>query len=177
MSNNNANNIGTKNLKYLNIENLFSNGPSKPLTNGKLDIETLFEKKSNKNENKFDSDMLLNGSRKRKIKLEDTYSDIYKSCCDIIKSANDSGITDVFYQVPQHIVECPDYDSFDCMIYIKKKLLDEKISSFILPKSKIKMFITWANLEKKLSQRNENLNKIENLNTGNYFDKCNFTDY
>ena len=135
-------------LKKLNIENLFSSKESIPHANGKIDINTLF---SDNNDNfVFDSNMLLNNAKKRKIQLEETHSKIFNSCCRTIMLANESGITDIFFDVPDNILECIDYDPKICTKYIKEKLLEHEIKSLIIKKSKTKMFITWKNLEEKL---------------------------
>ncbi len=147
-------------LKSFNIENLFSSNESKPHTNGKLDINTLFKNNSENINFVFDSDILLNGARKRKVKLEDTHIDIFKGCCRTITEANDSGVTDIFYEVPLNIIECIDYDSKTCMKYVKEKLNEHNISSLIIKNSKTKMFITWKDLEKKLAEKEKYKNTI-----------------
>lgn len=153
-------------LKNLNIENLFSSKDCKPQSNGKLDINTLF--KNNIDDSfVFDSDILLNGVRKRKLKLEDTHADIFKGCCRTITSANEAGITDIFYEVPADVIECIDYDPKVCMKYVKDKLNEHNISSLIIEKSKTKMFITWKDLEKRLADKK----KLDNINTSSVFDE------
>jgi hypothetical protein len=136
-------------LKNFNIENLFSSNNIKPHTNGKLDIHTLF---NNTNEKSFvfDPNVLLNNTKKIKKNLENKYDDIFQGCCKTIMAANDAGLTDIFYEVPEHIIEIINYNPKLCMIYLKNKLYEHNIDSFILPKSKTKIFITWKNLEKKL---------------------------
>ena len=156
-------------LKNFNIENLFSSNESKPYTNGKLDINTLFKNNLQDSNFVFDSDTLLNGVRKRKVKLEDTHIDIFKGCCRTITSANDTGITDIFYEVPENIIECIDYDPKICMKFIKEKLNEHNISSLIIKKSRTKMFITWKDLEKKLAEKEEN-EKTNNINTMSAFE-------
>lgn len=145
-----------KTLKSFSIENLFSLNDVKPHTNGKLDINTLFKNNSDNTNNtniEFDSDALLNGIRKRKVKLVDTHAEIFNGCCRTITSANDVGITDIFYDVPENIIECTDYDPKVCMKYIKEKLAEHEISSLIIKKSRTKIFITWKNLEEKLNAK------------------------
>ncbi len=150
-----------KELKSLNIENLFYSGSSKPHTNGKLDINTLFKKKSQDSDFSFDSDILLNGVRKRKNKLSEVYANYYKGCCERVTMASNAGVTDIFYEVPDNIIECTDYVSLDCLKYIKERLRDQYISTKIVSKKKI--FITWYDLEEKIAQRDEELKKIEEI--------------
>lgn len=152
-----------RDLKSLNIENLFGIGNSKPHTNGKLDINTLFRKKTNNVDYAFDSDILLNSVRKRKSKLSETYANIYKGCCEIITNASNAGVTDIFFEVPENVIECTDYVSHDCLKFIKDKLSNQHISTKILSKKKI--FITWHDLEEKMAQREEELKKLEDIDT------------
>lgn len=137
-------------FKDFNIENLFSSHNSKPHTKGKLDINTLFKNAVGDNTHVIvDSDILLNGVRKRKLKLEDINEDIFMGCWRTITEANDSGITDIYYDVPENIVECIDYNPKKCMTGIKDKLSEQCIQSIIIKGSKTKMFITWEDLEKR----------------------------
>lgn len=139
-------------LKNLNIETFFSSKDTKPHSNGKLDINTLFSSNSDNNF-VFDADLLLEGSRRRKNKLDETQETIFKSCCRTIMTANESGITDIFYDVPEHIIECVDYDPKICLKFLKEKLSEHKIDSLIIKKSKTKIFITWNDLENKLNNK------------------------
>jgi hypothetical protein len=137
-------------LDRLNIENLFSCENSKPITNGKLDINTLFKKNIiTENEVIFSSEILLNNIIKKKKKIKETYTIMYKSCCDKIISANAVGITDIIYEIPSTVQKCIDYNSYDCLILIKDKLQEQHMLSTIISPNKI--FITWNDIEKKLS--------------------------
>jgi hypothetical protein len=151
-------------LKNLNIENLFSSSTTVPTTNGKFDINTLFK---NNGENKFEFNptTLLNRNKKRKLNLETTFFNIFKECCKSITSANDIGLTDLFYNVPPNIIECIDYDTLKCMQYLQIELEKYHISSLIMENSKNKLFITWNNLEEKLTNNNleEKLTTKSNL--------------
>lgn len=163
MSNNKY--INAHNLKSLNIENLFGINGTVPHTNGKLDINTLFKKNSKDSEYVFDSDTLLNGVRKRKAKVSETYLNFYRGCCEIITNASNAGITDITYEVPDNVIECVDYSPTECLKFIKEKLTEQHISTCVTSRRKI--FITWHNLEEKLAKREEELQKIENINTLN----------
>lgn len=156
--------MSRNNLKSLNIENLFTTGTNKPHTNGKLDVNTLFKNNPQNSEFTFSADSLLNGVRKRRTQLENTHDDIFKGCWSIISSANEAGLTDIIYEVPQNVVECTDYDSLECLKFIKKKLFDERISTHIIPKSRTKIFITWKDIEQKLKERDEEIARLESIN-------------
>jgi len=144
--------IDSRELEKLNIENLFSTSDdTKPYTNGKLDIDTLFGKNSRDDKNfTFDSQILLNGVKKRRQKLKEYCSDTYKTCCETIISANNSGLTDIIFEVPEIVPDCLDYKPLECLKYIENKLKEQKISDIILSPTKI--FITWNNLESKIKE-------------------------
>lgn len=164
----------TKILKNLNIETLFSTNNNKPHTNGKLDINTLFKSNNDNQEMLIDPDSLLNGMRKRQLKLEEIHGQLFKNCWKTIMEANDTGITDIFYEVPEHIIECINYDPKKCMKFIKEKLSEQCIQSVIIKnknKNKLEtsMFITWVDLEKRLKEKSEK-DKTEKINTSSVFD-------
>ncbi len=156
-------------LKNFNIENLFSGSVSKPHTNGKLDINTLFKNNIQDADFVADPDVLLNGARQRKLKLEDVHEDIFRGCWRAIIEANSSGLIDIFYDVPENIIECIDYDSKNCMKYIKSKLSEQCIQSLIISKSKTQMFITWEDLEKRLIEKEKKQN-YSDINTLSAFE-------
>lgn len=146
-------------LKSLNIANLFGGDGNAPHTNGKLDINTLFIKKNSVTEFSFDSDILLKGVRKRKLKVTETHANIYKGCCEIVTTASGTGATDIIYEVPDHVIECTDYDPYECLKFIKEKLMEQNISTHILTRKKI--FITWHDLEEKINQKEEEIIQLE----------------
>jgi hypothetical protein len=149
-------------LEKLNIENLFTTGDeNRPYTDGKLDIETLFGKNSRDDKNfTFDSQVLLDGVKKRRQKLKEYCSDTYKTCCETIISANNAGLTDIIFEIPEIVPDCLDYKPLECLKYIEGKLKEQKISDIILSHSRI--FITWNNLESKIKETNENLPNMHN---------------
>lgn len=152
-------------LEKLNIVNLFTKkGGIKPHINGKLDINTLFKKKSDiENNYSFNPHSLLDNITEKRKKLNDCYFRIYESCCETIKSANNLGLTDIFYDVPTFVIECSDYTPTECINKLQEKLTQNKITS--LKMSRTKIFITWYELEKKLSpEKNIENNNNENSN-------------
>lgn len=141
--------IDPRELEKLNIENLFSNQDgSKPHTDGKLDINTLFKNSKKEKDFTFDSHLLLSNVKKKKQKLKECYFEIYKNCCETILSADKSGITDIIYEIPHDIPECLDYQPADCLISLKNKLKKEDMSCLIL--NKFRLFISWKRLEYKI---------------------------
>lgn len=165
MSNINKTHLNVKNLKSINIENLFGGDTGITQKKSKLDINTLFKKNETDEDYQFCSDVLLKGVKQRKKKLIETHSNIYKTCCDIITKASDAGMTDILFEVPDNVFDCIDYSPHECLLYIRDKLIEQHISTCIRPNKK--MFITWHSLEKRLTQRDDEHNKIEEINTLN----------
>lgn len=165
MSNSKEGRFNAHNLRSINIQNLFGTDINTPCTNGKLDIDTLFKKNTKDTDYQFDSDVLLLGVKRRKKKLLETHTNIYKQCCEIITKASDAGMTDLLFEVPDNVFDCIDYSPHECLKHIRDKLAEQQISCYI--KSKKKIFITWHSLEEKLSKREEEMKKIEEINTLN----------
>jgi hypothetical protein len=160
-----SNKISRKNnLDKLNIENLFSiRTNNKRFTNGKLDINTLFKRKVQTEEDvEFNSEVLLDSINKKREKMKEVHINLYKNCCDKIITANSSGVTDIIYEIPITIPECIGFDSFNCLKYIQNKLYDNCITSLIITQNKI--FLSWVNIEKKLSNKHINDDNNKNSN-------------
>jgi hypothetical protein len=171
----NKSGINYNEMHKLNIENLFSSkGGVKPHTNGKLDINTLFKKCEKVNDNfVFDSEILLESIKIKKQKILDCHLSIFKTCCESIISANSSGITDIIHEIPEHVPDVLDFNSKKCLVFIKNKLREQKISSTLLTNTRI--FITWNDLEEKInadkdeksskSSSEENISNYDNKNS------------
>lgn len=147
-------NINFKDLEGLNIENLFpSQNGNRSYTNGKLDINTLFGSNNDSTKFTFDSRMLLDSIRRKKEKVLKCNQNFYEACCNTIMSANKVGTTDIIYEVPKYVADCQGYDSLNCLLYIRQKLREQNITCSI--QSNVKIFITWNDIEKKLSNKTE----------------------
>lgn len=146
----------TKELRKINIENLFSTTTHNSHTSGKMDINTLFSHKSKNNKPSFDPKLLLNGGIKRKNMLDKCYINIYDACCDTILMADKAGVTDIVFEVP--IAEnCVGYNTEESITILEKNL--KKVSNNGIqcqPITKTKLFITWHNIEKALSSKDVN---------------------
>jgi len=140
-------------LEKLNIENLFSSDGVKPHTNGKIDINTLFKKTDKKEDVDFDAYMLLNTVKKKKKKIIDCHHEIFRSCCETILSVDKSGLTDMIYEVPHFVPECPNYDAEACVDVLKNKIKEQKLSCLKI--NRTRLFITWNNLEDKLKSNSD----------------------
>ena len=168
--------IDTRELEKLNIQNLFTIGEdTKPYIDGKLDINTLFcDNMKNNKDYKFNSSVLLNGVKKRRQKMKEYCSETFKTCCDTIVSANNSGLTDIIYEIPETVPDCLDYKPNECLNFIEQKLKEQKIGTLTLSKTKI--FITWNNLEEKIKQSEKELTDTEKIGSINSERITNFSE-
>jgi hypothetical protein len=91
---------------------------------------------------------LATAQLKRK-KLLQQYMAIYNLCCAKIKEANSFAITDIIFEVVNFIPECQEYKPKKCLKFIKKRLNEQLIDTYIISDTKI--FITWAKLEIKFN--------------------------
>lgn len=153
-------------MKRLSIETLFTTPDGhKPYVNGKLDIKTLFGRKYNENHHSdFDSRELLKTVYKKRKKLELCYENIYDMCCQKIVTANNLGLTDIFFNVNYLVPDCPEYEPYECIEHIIKKLREQHLNVTVI--SERTLFISWIKLEKNIkSSSDENIQNNDNKNT------------
>lgn len=136
-------------LSIFNIENLFSDkkNPEKQIFSGQIDIKTLFQNDDDK-KYKFNSKILLDGIYEKREKLKKYYNNIYKKCCETIKSANKASFTNISYEIPK-FSECVGYNCKDCINFLKSKLEEQKLDVSSINSRTI--HISWENLENKIN--------------------------
>lgn len=156
------------NYSKLNIQDLFGKFDHNYSSSGRIDLESLFRKHTPSDEYRFDSTILLETVKKRKQKFKKFCSELFQICCETMISANDSGLTDIIFEVPDVVPECVDYKPAECLKFINEKLKEQKLSSLLLSKTKI--FISWSNLEKKISEEDEK-NKEKDKETSKFLEK------
>jgi hypothetical protein len=162
------NKYNVRDLRKINIENLFSTDANKPHTNGKLDINTLFASKKSVNDFVIDPKILLTGGIKRKRMLEECYINIYKTCWDTIVQADKSGTTDIIFEVPD-APNCLGYSTLECITIIEKNLMSISNNGIICnPINERRLFITWYNIEKSLLASDKNINEHDDNNSDQY---------
>jgi hypothetical protein len=115
-----------------------------------LDIKSLFLD-SGINKSNFDYRMILKDISDKKDKKIKMYEAMKNACFTMIKQAQNNSLTDIIFTVPDIVTECSDYDSKSCLSYVKKKLREQFIDSFIL--SSTQLFITWKNIEKVIADK------------------------
>lgn len=120
---------------------------------GSFDVYSLANLNNINWKNKFNSDNLIKAKNVKKEKLIDTYLIYYNRCTERIESANSKDKMDIFFDIPEVIPECPNYNSFECLLFIEKKLRSQKLDTFIMNNKTI--FITWKYIEENKTSDND----------------------
>jgi hypothetical protein len=94
---------------------------------------------------KFNADILIKKRIEKREKLLNIYLKYYKICVEKITQQNNVNKYDLFFNVPNYIVECPEYNGKNCILYIQEKLKNNHFDTFIIENNTI--FITWKYLE------------------------------
>lgn len=150
-------------MNKLSIETLFPScqypNSHKPY-NSHISVDTLYNNLMlNKNELiNFDSNVLIKNNIENRKKIRNEYVLHYNTCCKNILAANEVGLKDIYYNLPDVVINCPGFNHDDCIKYISNNLRKHHLDT--LPISRYKLFITWKYLE----LRKEDLNKLNNLN-------------
>jgi len=142
-----------KAFREMNIETLMpSNNHTYNRNKGVLDVYTISAggKINVEPDKDFDSVKLLDGIHERRIKKRNWLVDTYNQCCTKIKNADDSGITDIVFSLPEIIIEHSSYKHIEALEYISKNLREQKLDTYIIDNRNL--FVTWKYLELNLNQ-------------------------
>ena len=151
--------MDNKVFSQMNIETLMpSNNHNYNRNTGKIDVNMISSGKSiNIDPSKdFNSHNLLNGIYERRKKKRNWLVDMYNLCCNKIKDADDAGLTDITFVLPEIILENSSYRHLEAIEYISKNLRDQRMDTLILDKKSL--FITWKYLELRLESEDSDLN-------------------
>jgi hypothetical protein len=143
--------MDNKVFSKMNIETLMpSNKHNYNRNTGKIDVNMISNGKSiNTDPSKdFNSHNLLNNIYERRKKKRNWLVDMYNLCCNKIKDADDTGLTDITFTLPEIILENSSYRHKEGLEYISKNLREQQIDTLILDNKSL--FITWKYLELKL---------------------------
>jgi hypothetical protein len=130
----------------------------------KISIETIFngnslveinanticsnEDKTYNEKSKFSIERLLTIKKNKNNNLIREYEKIYKICLDKIDSVNSIGKTELLYKIPLFMYSHQGYDPYQCLNFIKKRLIKLKLDIYDISRDEI--LISWFNLEKKI---------------------------
>lgn len=132
---------------HMNIENLMPSYNKNYNTRKTLDVYTISHgsKINVEPQRDFDSNDLLNSIINKRQKMRNWLVDMYNQCCYKIKEANESGLTDIIFELPDIILENSSFKHKDCIEYISKNLREQYIDTLIMNDNKL--FITWKYIE------------------------------
>lgn len=138
-------------MNNFSIENLFNNAKIKK----NMDVETI--NNNNIDINLLNAEILAKQRKQREKEIKKIYKQQLVICLNKVKILNDRDETDIIYKVPLTYYSNSKYDSYKCLLYIKKKLRKKYFDTYILSSNKI--FVSWKNYES-----NKSIDKIININ-------------
>ena len=141
-------------FREMNIETLMpSRNRNYNRNKGILDVNMISSGKSlNINPEKdFNSTKLLDSIYEKRKKKRDWLVEMYNLCCNKIKDADDSGLTDIIFNLPEIILENSSYRHREAIEYISKNLRTQKIDTLEINKKSL--FVTWKYLELNLDEQ------------------------
>ena len=135
-------------MNKITINTLMPSSNQSYLHKGKIDINSISKDKfiNDDPDINFDSGVLLKSIQKKREKIRSKLVSSYNLCCEKIKEADNIGLTDLIFELPNMIsmsnIYCKD---IDVIRYISNKLREEKLNTLIINNTKI--FITWKFIE------------------------------
>ena len=138
----------------MNIETLMpSKNRNYNRNKGILDVNMISSGKSlNINPEKdFNSTKLLDSIYEKRKRKRDWLVEMYNLCCNKIKGADDSGLTDIIFNLPEIILENSSYRHKEAIEYISKSLRTQKIDTLEINNKSL--FVTWKYLELNLDEQ------------------------
>lgn len=150
--------MDNKVFSQMNIETLMpSNNNNYNKKTGKIDVNMISTGKSiNIDPSKdFNSHNLLNNIYEKRKKKRNWLVDMYNLCCNKIKDADDAGLTDITFNLPEIILENSSYRHREALEYISKNLRDQQIDTLVIDNKSL--FVTWKYLELKLEEKLDNV--------------------
>jgi len=137
-------------FKQMNIETLMpSNNHKRNYNNNKgvLDVNMISSGKSINIEphKDFDSTNLLNSIQEKRKKKRIWLVEMYNLCCNKIRDADDSGLTDIIFSLPEIILENSSYKHKEAIEYVSNNLREQHIDTCIVDHKTL--FVTWKYIE------------------------------
>jgi len=140
-------------MNNINIKNIFANNTLQNNYNSNTDINisefsvnTLVE--SNTFKTTISDDFIVNKIKSNKkneiVKINDLYETKYKECLMKINNAIELNLTDVIFSVGITYFGYQNYNSFECIKYVEKKLKEKNFLTLKISHKDI--FISWKNI-------------------------------
>lgn len=137
-------------MDKISINNLFpSDNDFQP-----LDVNSLYNTNDQRTKNKinFNIDRLIKLRDERKSKILVQYEKIFNMCLNKITVANNMNKTEVVFNCPSAIYGHFEYNQYDCLEYIEKKIKDMHLDAIILADKTL--YISWLNLADNIKNKN-----------------------
>lgn len=136
-------------MNGININNLFLGNDNKIKRNDPLTVHSLFNKSnlpSDKKDNSFIIEKLINERKKRKYQALVEYRKILKACIGDIDRVNGIGYASMIFTVPIAVINNIDYDKKECVEYLYHKL--QELSFEVTKIDSTKLLVSWKNIYK-----------------------------
>ena len=125
-------------MNKFNINELFNVNINQD--NKVLDVKSIYQPVRS-----FNIKMILDNKNRKRKTLLDIYIKSYNICVKKIEIANSLDKSDLLYTVDAFMPSVPEYNSLDCINYIKTKLTEAYFDVCIVDRKTL--FITWIYLE------------------------------
>jgi hypothetical protein len=125
-------------MNKFNINELFNVNIDQD--NKVLDVKSIYQPVRS-----FNIKMILDNKNRKRKTLLDIYIKLYNICVKKIEIANSLNKSDLLYTVDAFMPNVPEYNSLDCINYIKTKLTEAYFDVCIVDRKTL--FITWIYLE------------------------------
>lgn len=140
-------------MNNINIKNIFANNilqynsqEKKNISILDFSVNTLVE--INTLKTNISDDYIVDKIKTNKInenkKLTELYETIYKECLIKINTAVELNMTDIIYTIGESYFGYKNYNSYDSIKYIEKKLKEKNFLTLIISHKNI--FISWKNI-------------------------------
>lgn len=119
----------------------------------KLTLTDIFKNNNNNKQNNVDEQIsfqnvtkiILNIKKEKLNLLNNEYKRLLRLCEEYITINNNIGKTYIIFSVPEYAYAFDNYNSFDCITYIKNDLISNGFEAIIY--NERTLYITWNNIE------------------------------
>jgi hypothetical protein len=144
-------------MDKISVENLMKNSNNISTENKEINVYNLSG--SNLNDsvniiNSFNIDTLIQKKNANRQKINDKYNRYYASCLHEIKMAISIDKTDFIFDVPKIDIECPEYSSLSCIVFIEKRLREQFIDTYKINQTSLFITLKYVEINKKNNKIN-----------------------
>lgn len=135
-------------MNNLTIDKLMPSKNLDYLPRGTITINSISKDKNINSdpELNFNSTVLLKNIQQKRLKIRAKMVEMFNLCCEKILEADNSGLTDLIFKLPEStFIDFNGCKDIDIIYYIEKKLKQNKLDVLILKSDTL--FITWKFIE------------------------------